>query len=187
MLSVEPWLVELTPARGWKYGAASVSVLSVEPWLVEPRNAEYLTFKIGVSVLSVEPWLVERDASPNRLDAMVCFSALSRAVVGGTKERLHIQFYSRLFQCSQSSRGWWNIQFVGDQGHGIDGFSALSRAVVGGTGAGHAVGVSPECFSALSRAVVGGTEASASNPASVTSFSALSRAVVGGTDRAEIV
>ena len=37
------------------------------------------------------------------------FSALSRAVVGGTKLAEICNQYLQKFQCSQSSRGWWNI------------------------------------------------------------------------------
>ena len=36
------------------------------------------------------------------------FSALSRAVVGGTSRELIAHHFSLPFQCSQSSRGWWN-------------------------------------------------------------------------------
>ena len=37
-----------------------------------------------------------------------CFSALSRAVVGGTASTLCTGGETGQFQCSQSSRGWWN-------------------------------------------------------------------------------
>ncbi len=63
-----------------------------------------------------------------------------------------------MFQCSQSSRGWWNCDGIAAGGVTHNGFSALSRAVVGGTRndavANYILAVS---FSALSRAVVGGT------------------------------
>ena len=111
-----------------------------------------------------------------------------------------------MFQCSQSSRGWWNRGVLIRVLPSLSGFSALSRAVVGGT-LEHGVIVQPgERFSALSRAVVGGTGQSAIqhyrtlafqcsqssrgwwNAAGlmvalfvIACFSALSRAVVGGT------
>ncbi len=85
-----------------------VSVLSVEPWLVEPLFQSPSGIHQSVSVLSVEPWLVEPRRRPGATHSLHSFSALSRAVVGGTRG-LH-DFYDRrlLFQCSQSSRGWWN-------------------------------------------------------------------------------
>ena len=60
-------------------------------------------------MLSVEPWLVE--LSTANYDKLL----------------------EAWFQCSQSSRGWWNV--LNDAvALGVPfGFSALSRAVVGGT------------------------------------------------------
>ena len=87
----------------------------------------------GVSVLSVEPWLVE-----HRCQVSVCH-------------------HPPLFQCSQSSRGWWNPDLARDKPGICKGFSALSRAVVGGTKSGCGHQQCRCCFSALSRAVVGGT------------------------------
>ena len=132
MLSVEPWLVELILGRAISR-APDVSVLSVEPWLVELRTdfrytVRYWGFQCSqssrgwwncrdhrrserreyVSVLSVEPWLVELASSIAICSLSDSFSALSRAVVGGTPDRR-----GRIVQFS--------------------GFSALSRAVVGGT------------------------------------------------------
>ena len=61
-----------------------------------------------VSVLSVEPWLVEHPRAALAPPRSAGFSALSRAVVGGTE--------------------------VGGAADDVNsGFSALSRAVVGGT------------------------------------------------------
>ena len=108
-------------------------MLSVEPWLVEPPDAKEPVQVMQVSVLSVEPWLVEPVITPAsaksqpRFSALSravvggtmsrgrftitggCFSALSRAVVGGTRENLYRDPGRSEFQCSQSSRGWWNI------------------------------------------------------------------------------
>ena len=65
----------------------------------------------GVSVLSVEPWLVEHWLSVLTHPFQARFSALSRAVVGGTKLEVVPDEYLTKFQCSQSSRGWWNRSF----------------------------------------------------------------------------
>ena len=59
-------------------------------------------------MLSVEPWLVEQREGPIYCVGPAGFSALSRAVVGGT---------TRLYHAMADA---WR-------------FSALSRAVVGGT------------------------------------------------------
>ena len=83
-------------------------------------------------MLSVEPWLVERIAIDYAANVVKGFSALSRAVVGGTA-------------------------IGGDGDHHFNGFSALSRAVVGGTLLTVCLTLGVESFSALSRAVVGGT------------------------------
>ena len=108
-------------------------------------------------MLSVEPWLVEPVAIMDNVWSLNRFSALSRAVVGGT---------SNAAASSSASQS----------------FSALSRAVVGGTSrCRHDAASIPEGFSALSRAVVGGTLHIWQTARSRKSFSALSRAVVGGT------
>ena len=182
-----------------------VSVLSVEPWLVELKavdDAVYirqcfsaLSRAVVGGTLSADDYLVDTEGFSALSRAVVggtthsplasmwasCFSALSRAVVGGTSPQLDYTKPDILFQCSQSSRGWWNFTVL-RQLRERYGFSALSRAVVGGT---------PECswrpwrsfccFSALSRAVVGGTKTPQKRMAYPTGFSALSRAVVGGT------
>ena len=158
-----------------------VSVLSVEPWLVEPGIMGMALIASSVSVLSVEPWLVE-PFHGHVVDVSVgCFSALSRAVVGGTKAPSRLWPRAVLFQCSQSSRGWWNHSHTRHNIARVCSFSALSRAVVGGTG-NHGNGAHRVVgFSALSRAVVGGTKRRTGRLQTVAGFSALSRAVVGGT------
>ena len=83
-------------------------------------------------MLSVEPWLVERGGRRPDSWPGYSFSALSRAVVGGTV-------------CN----GWRRRYYWC--------FSALSRAVVGGTVENERATVTIAGFSALSRAVVGGT------------------------------
>ena len=85
-----------------------VSVLSVEPWLVEPLLCCGAPGCLNVSVLSVEPWLVEPFGESVSVRGLPCFSALSRAVVGGTFTSIMIRSSVVVFQCSQSSRGWWN-------------------------------------------------------------------------------
>ena len=62
----------------------------------------------AVSVLSVEPWLVEQGRKQTTPPRQAGFSALSRAVVGGTSASAYASGYWSPFQCSQSSRGWWN-------------------------------------------------------------------------------
>ena len=59
-------------------------MLSVEPWLVERPVAVSTVSPQQVSVLSVEPWLVEPDAAESDDECGAGFSALCRAVVGGT-------------------------------------------------------------------------------------------------------
>ena len=86
-----------------------------------------------VSVLSVEPWLVE---PVRRID--------------NTTQKI-------TFQCSQSSRGWWNRIHTKTSRLSLKCFSALSRAVVGGTSGRRFSTPVIRRFSALSRAVVGGT------------------------------
>ena len=86
------------------------------------------------------------------------------------------------FQCSQSSRGWWNRPERALRHARPRRFSALSRAVVGGTLSRSMAVRIKRGFSALSRAVVGGTcETGLRLLTCISSFSALSRAVVGGT------
>ena len=149
-----------------------------------PGDGSNYYFNFDVSVLSVEPWLVERYYVGSResheprfqcsqssrgwwnmplaladVDYQDCFSALSRAVVGGTSLEPHFPL------CAGES------------------FGALSRAVVGGTHINLFLPNFRPSFSALSRAVVGGTLVSDSWRKQRTGgFSALSRAVVGGTE-----
>ena len=135
VLSVEPWLVELCQCDPIPLPVV-VSVLSVEPWLVELHHPSSWCVSPPVSVLSVEPWLVEPGSHPTPDDASGCFSALSRAVVGGTFRRggygagcggfsalsravvggtkcqRRIIVHPLWFQCSQSSRGWWNFTAI---------------------------------------------------------------------------
>ena len=63
-------------------------MLSVEPWLVELglHGIPVVAFNL-VSVLSVEPWLVELVYQQPLPEIRARFSALSRAVVGGTAHR----------------------------------------------------------------------------------------------------
>ncbi len=143
--------------RGLKQSARCVSVLSVEPWLVELCVCADQRGRFAVSVLSVEPWLVEPSARGVGLSSVIGFSALSRAVVGGTQLRHMIHARLPQFQCSQSSRGWWNtpvsptpspppaVSVLSVEPWLVEldpfvaalmataRFSALSRAVVGGT------------------------------------------------------
>ena len=78
-------------------------MLSVEPWLVEPGEFPQESDAVMVSVLSVEPWLVElltfHNANPHVLR----------------------------FQCSQSSRGWWNQAdaFLGNDSVAVSVLSSL--------------------------------------------------------------
>ena len=101
-----------------------VSVLSVEPWLVEPLWGRFALGVYVVSVLSVEPWLVELNVLMPSINAF-SFSALSRAVVGGTTPPSP----HRLLRLR---------------------FSALSRAVVGGTTHHHAIASPMQRVSVLS-------------------------------------
>ena len=160
----------------------------------------------AVSVLSVEPWLVEPMPDETTKHRSACFSALSRAVVGGTPGRLG--FRPGSVDVSVLSVEPWLVEHLYRRRlpRNFLRFSALSRAVVGGTAPGRSPGAPPASFSALSRAVVGGTlcgrlAAMWPLPVSVLSvepwlvelvpvvtaqwqnvgFSALSRAVVGGT------
>ncbi len=110
VLSVEPWLVEPQIVRGCS-DRERVSVLSVEPWLVEPAGRGVSPkSSIVVSALSVEPWLVERD-DWNRAGRVMAVSVLS-VEPWLVEPNHHRQRRGRDkgFQCSQSSRGWWNAQ-----------------------------------------------------------------------------
>ena len=86
-----------------------------------------------------------------------------------------------VFQCSQSSRDWWNaVRVAVAVGVIVFQCSQSSR------GWWNAVFETPSnwgrhCFSALSRAVVGGTPLIPTSSRKTVRFSALSRAVVGGT------
>ena len=84
MLSVEPWLVELRAVFELRLHHRCFSALS--------RAVVGGTFR----------WCGRR-CQPIR------FSALSRAVVGGTAFGVQGDVKMMWFQCSQSSRGWWNF------------------------------------------------------------------------------
>ena len=126
-----------------------VSVLSVEPWLVELFGVVATASASGVSVLSVEPWLVEPELGEICPANATGFSALSRAVVGGTLS--------------------YEIEVTGPYC-----FSALSRAVVGGTSFSRLMFLRSRSFSALSRAVVGGTKWITPSPSRIERVSVLS-------------
>ena len=88
-----------------------------------------------------------------------------------------------MFQCSQSSRGWWNSQNAIDFLHsGCVSVLSVEPWLVEPEWLARLERDHP-CFSALSRAVVGGTIKRELPPYVKMSFSALSRAVVGGTYR----
>ena len=96
------------PASAVRFPLPAVSVLSVEPWLVEHADARCGPAPGDVSVLSVEPWLVER-LRLNTCKSMGIRFQCSQSSRGwwnriAAEERLP----RTRFQCSQSSRGWWN-------------------------------------------------------------------------------
>ena len=84
-------------------------------------------------MLSVEPWLVEPALCEDWHHPLFRFSALSRAVVGGTREVMRL---THLFMdVSVLSVEPWLVEPFRKKVMELDedGFSALSRAVVGGT------------------------------------------------------
>ena len=111
------------------------------------------------------------------------FSALSRAVVGGTAEAMLVTRRCIGFQCSQSSRGWWNSIYavLDDADVAVSVLSVEPWLVEPGRLPWASQSLT--CFSALSRAVVGGTVGVAVTLLGLWCFSALSRAVVGGTNK----
>ena len=107
VLSVEPWLVEPSVAGG-VMDCAGVSVLSVEPWLVEQFAAHTRSWRQQVSVLSVEPWLVEPGCFSSDWPQSVRFQCSQSSRGWWNAAITALAGGKKPFQCSQSSRGWWN-------------------------------------------------------------------------------
>ena len=140
VLSVEPWLVELA-GRVHKQHASAVSVLSVEPWLVEQCKNSPMRCFIKVSVLSVEPWLVELGVPFEHTWSCYKFQCSQSSRGWWNSSRSSTKIATTPFQCSQSSRGWWNSSGTPKMAATSSRFSALSRAVVGGTPVTDSIGV----------------------------------------------